>query len=174
MNRVMGFGMLLLVLLLTVLVTGCSQSASQSFAPAMPTSAQPKLPTIKLWLGAEEMEAEMALTAEQQQTGMMFRTNRLAENAGMLFPLPVTTRAAFWMTNCPVPLAAAYISPDGTIQEIHAFHANDARPVAAAAESIRFVLETSEGWFERHHISTGTVIRTEHGPLMSTFFPAAR
>ena len=42
---------------------------------------------MKLWLGAEEMTAELALTAEQVQTGMMFRTN-LAENAGMLFVFP--------------------------------------------------------------------------------------
>ena len=42
---------------------------------------------MKLWLGAEEMVAELALTGEQMQTGMMFRTN-LAENAGMLFVFP--------------------------------------------------------------------------------------
>jgi len=30
---------------------------------------------VKLWLGSEELAAEMALTAEQERTGMMFRTN---------------------------------------------------------------------------------------------------
>ena len=34
--------------------------------------AQPRLPTIKLWLGAQDMVAEMALTQTQVATGMMF------------------------------------------------------------------------------------------------------
>ena len=34
----------------------------------------------------------MAITAEQQQTGMMFRTN-MAENEGMIFVFPDTERA---------------------------------------------------------------------------------
>ena len=57
---------------------------------SLPIAAQPKLQTMKVWLGAEEMETELALTGIQQQTGMMFRTN-LAENAGMLFVSGVYT-----------------------------------------------------------------------------------
>jgi uncharacterized protein len=166
------------VMAVAALCGGCGKSAAPAAAPPtapsgalfMPTQAQPKLRTIKLWLGAEEMEAEMALTPQQQATGMMFRTNRLAENAGMLFPRPYTEVASFWMTNCPLPLAAAYIDPEGVIQEIHAFHANDNRTVVSATANIRFVLETSEGWFQRHNITTGTVVRTESGTLMDTFF----
>ena len=75
---------------------GCKKPAPPATSPAaipgLPTAAQPKLQTMKLWLGAEEMDAELALTGVQQQTGMMFRTN-LAENAGMLFVLPVPQRA---------------------------------------------------------------------------------
>lgn len=174
MNRFCGFGALLAMGLCALLVTGCKQATPPASDPSMPTQAQPKLRTIKLWLGAEEMETEMALTREQQTTGMMFRTNRLPENAGMLFPMAYTQRVGFWMTNCPVPLAVAYISPDGVIQEIHAFKANDDHTVESAAANIRFVLETSEGWFERHHLSPGAVVRTERGTLMDTFFPNSR
>jgi uncharacterized membrane protein (UPF0127 family) len=39
------------------------------------TQAQPKLPTVKLYLGAETLDAEQALTPREEQTGMMFRTN---------------------------------------------------------------------------------------------------
>src|SRR6185369_11128600 len=82
------------------------------------TEAQPKLQSMRIYIGAEEMIAELALTADQQRTGMMFRTN-MAENAAMLFPLPYTQTASFWMKNCPLPLSAAYIDPEGVIQEIH-------------------------------------------------------
>jgi uncharacterized membrane protein (UPF0127 family) len=153
--------------------TGCNDSDSQRATPppaaGLPTEAQPKLETMKLWLGPAEIIAELALTARQQETGMMFRTN-LDENAGMLFPLPRNEQASFWMTNCPLPLSAAYIDPDGVIQEIHDLRANDNNPVPSATDNIRFVLETPQGWFRRHNIREGTLVRTERGSLMKTFF----
>ena len=161
----------ILVLVLAAAVwVGCDASGPPP-APAsgLPTRAQAKLPTMKLWLGAEEIVAELALTPLEQETGMMFRTN-MEPNAGMLFPLPYTQQASFWMTNCPLPLSAAYIDTGGVIQEIHDLRANDDNPVKSAAENVRFVLETPQGWFRRHNIREGTLVRTERGSLMKTFF----
>ncbi len=137
-------------------------------APPLPTQAQPKLRTTKLWIGPEELVVEVAETAIQQQTGMMFRTN-IPEDVGMIFILPSPQRAAFWMKNCPESLSAAYISPDGVIQEIHHLEKHDTNSVVAASDNIQFVLETKEGWFQRHNISTGVVVRTEFGSLEKTF-----
>jgi uncharacterized membrane protein (UPF0127 family) len=123
---------------------------------------------MKLWLGAEEMAAELALTGLQQQSGMMFRTN-LAENAGMLFVFPMPQPVAFWMKNCPLPLSAAYIDPDGLILEIHDLQPQNTNSVVAASDRVQFVLETSQGWFGRHNVRTGMVVRTEHGTLANTF-----
>lgn len=169
----------LAALLLAAVCTGCdspgsSASATGASDPDEPTAAQAKLPTMKLYVGTVPLNAELALTIPQQRTGMMFRTNRLAEDEGMLFPLPITQQARFWMKNCPLPLDAAYISPDGVIQEIHRLEANNTNEVAAASDNIRFVLETSEGWFERHHIKPGVAVATERGPLMQTFFSKQR
>ena len=159
--------------LVVLLCGGCNKSAELQTSPILdpgePTQAQPKLQTMKLWVGPEEMVAELALTAEQQRTGMMFRTN-MAENAGMLFPLAFTQRASFWMKNCPLPLSAAYIDPEGVIQEIREFHPHDTNGVVSASNNIRFVLETPQGWFQRHNVSTGMLVRTERGSLMETFF----
>ena len=124
---------------------------------------------MKLWLGPEEMNAELALTFAQQEAGMMFRTN-MEENAGMLFPLASTQRAAFWMKNCPLPLSVAYINPEGVIEEIRDMQPQDTNNIISASSNIRFALETSQGWFTRHQIRPGTVVRTEHGSLMETFF----
>ena len=117
------------------------------------------------------MVAELALTEEQLRTGMMFRTT-MGENDGMLFPLPFTQRASFWMKNCPLPLSAAYIDPEGVIEEIHDLQPYNTNAVVAASDNIRFVLETPQGWFSKHHIGTGVAITTERGPLMKTFFPS--
>jgi hypothetical protein len=136
--------------------------------PPLPTRAQPKLPTIRLYLGESELSTELAMSPIQQETGMMFRTN-MDENAGMIFPLPYPQRAAFWMTNCPLPLTAAYIDPQGQILEIHELHANDATSVFSEAQNIYYVLEVNQGWFARHHIEVGTTIRSERGTLGETF-----
>jgi uncharacterized membrane protein (UPF0127 family) len=151
---------------------GCKKAAGTTTVaaamPDLPTAAQPKLQTMKLWLGAEEMVAELALTPVEQQTGMMFRTN-MAENAGMLFVLPMPQRAAFWMMNCPLPLSAAYIDPEGVILEIHNFQPFNTNSVVADSDRVQFVLETNQGWFKRHNVTTGMLIRTEHGTLAETF-----
>jgi len=68
-----------------------------------------------------------------------------------------------------LPLSAAYIDPDGVIQEIYPLRPYDTNSVVSASDNIRFVLETPQGWFERHHIGTGVAVATERGTLMQTF-----
>ena len=158
--------------LVAALLAGCKKSETAAPPPIdnlLPTQAQPKLPTIKIYLGAETLDAELALTEQQVQTGMMFRTD-IQETDAMLFVLPVPQRASFWMKNCPHSLSAAYISPDGVIQDIHHLEKNDTNSVVAANDNIQCVLEVNDGWFQRHNISTGTVVRTEKGSLAETFF----
>ena len=163
------------LLLTAALLAGCKQSGETTTAPPslddlLPKQAQPKLPTIKLYLGAETLDAEQALTPREEQTGMMFRTN-VTDKSAMLFVLPEPIRApnGFWMTNCPVSLSAAYIGPDGLIEEIHHLEKNDCIPVVATNDNIIYVLETSDGWFTRHNVNVGMVIRTEKGSLAETF-----
>ncbi len=161
----------LMLLLAATLLAGCKKT--ETAAPPtpenwLPTQAQPKLPTMKIYLGAETLDAELALTGREEMTGMMFRTN-IQDTDSMLFVLPVPQRASFWMKNCPESISAAYISPDGVIQEIHHLEKNDTNAVLAASDNIQFVLETSDGWFKRHNVGVGMVIRTERGSLAETF-----
>jgi uncharacterized protein len=163
------------VLILAVaLAAGCKKAETVAPPPSLdsqlPTQAQPKLPTLKIYLGAETLDAELATTEREEQTGMMFRTNVTDESA-MLFIFPYPQPANFWMKNCPDSLSAAYISPDGVIQEIHHLEKNDTNTVPSASANIGYVLEVNDGWFQRHNVSTGMLIRTEIGSLQKTFFP---
>jgi uncharacterized protein len=162
---------ILLSLLVATLVAGCEKTETDtpsSIDSSLPTQAQPKLPTMKIYLGAETLDAELALTERQEQTGMMFRTN-ITDESAMLFVSSQPYQVSFWMKNCPHSLSAAYISPDGVIQEIHHLEKNDTNSVVAANDNIQYVLEVNDGWFQRHNIGTGTVIRTEKGSLTETF-----
>jgi len=132
------------------------------------THAQPKLPTIKIWLGSEELTAEMALRPLQIATGMMFRTNML-EHEAMIFVFGDPAPRSFYMRNCTVPLSAAYINPDGVIEEIVKLEPGNEVGVLSKSSNIQFVLEVPQGWFDRHNIRTGAMIRTPTGSLRDTF-----
>ena len=144
-------------------------SAQPSLEAMLPKQPQPKLPTIKVWVGAEELITEMALTGEQQMTGMMWRTN-MPENTAMIFAHPTPRQAGYWMKNCYVPLSIAYIDTEGVILEIHDMKPHDTNSVVSASTNVRFALETPQGWFQRHNVNPGAVVRTERGTLRDTFF----
>ena len=166
------------LLLALALLAGCSKatppastptpSAPPPVANSEPTHAQPKLPTMKLYLGAETIDAELALAFDEVRCGMMYRTN-IQETDAMLFNLRYPQQANFWMKNCPESISVAYITADGVIQEIHHLEQNDTNGVVAARNDILFALETKEGWFTRHNVGPGTLIRTEKGSLRETF-----
>jgi len=171
---------LLIVVGLFIAGNGCnkSNSATNSSTPAPQPEidpihrhllhAQPKLPTIKVWLGSEELIAEIAREPVQVATGMMFRTN-MPENTAMIFVFPSPGPKNFYMRNCVVPLSAGYIEPDGTLAEIVDLQPGDEVGVQSQSTNLQFVLEVPQGWFTRHNVRTGAVVRTERGSLMETF-----
>lgn len=137
--------------------------------PKYPTQAQPKLRTLKLWIGSEEIIAELAVSPKEIQTGMMHRIS-IGETEGMLFVFSYPSQQAFWMKNTLIPLSCAYIDPDGVILETYEMSPLDEKPIASKSDRIQYVLEMKEGWFNRHKIQPGVVIRTERGSLTETFF----
>jgi len=151
-------------------VGSASSTTVSNVAPSFPvTQAQPKLRTMKLWLGPHEIQAELALTAPEVITGMMFR-KEIGEKEGMLFVFRDEDKRSFWMKNVPIPLTCAYIDGEGTILEIHDMKPLDESPIYSKSDKIQYVLEMKHGWFERNRIEVGTVVRTERGSLRETFF----
>ena len=103
------------------LFIGCEKSSAPAapLAPAStntfnPNRAQPKLPTTKLWLGAQELTAELATRPKEIMTGMMFRQT-MEEHEAMLFIFTGAGHRSFWMKNVSLPLSCAYIDSDGVI-----------------------------------------------------------
>lgn len=155
-----------------VLLTACQKPAvAPGLATSDPTDAgrpQPKLPTIKLWLGVHEIVAEIARTPQEHQLGMMWRTN-MAEMEGMIFIFDTPDRRSFWMRNTLLPLDIAYVAPDGAVLEVHAGQPRNETPLPSDSERVQFVLEMRQGWFQRNNVKPGMIIRTEKGGLGDTF-----
>lgn len=129
---------------------------------------QPKLQTMKLWVGTNEITAELAMTWPQIQVGMMRRTN-MAEMDGMLFTFPSPGQRAFYMRNTVLPLSCAYIDPEGTILETYDMKPLEEAPIQSKSDQVQYVLEMNQGWFERHGVKPGVAVSTERGTFPQTF-----
>ncbi len=174
-----GMNLCLVIVALAVawLLSGCEKNGAQTAKPlaalaetnAMPIHyyldhAQPKLRTVKLWLGTQEIDAELAVSVAEISTGMMYRKS-MAENEGMLFLFAQPDQRNFYMKNCLVPLSAAYIDPQGAIDQIIDLQPGVEKPVPSRSDQIKYVLEMPQGWFARHDVTSGMVINTSEGPL---------
>lgn len=148
---------------------GSTETPATASTAAPRGKAQPRLETLKLWVGTNQVNAEIAKTQTQVMAGLMWRTN-MAEMDGMLFVFAVPHQTAFWMKNTLLPLSCAYMGPDGAILELHDMEPLNTNSIPASTDQIQYVLEMNRGWFQRHNVSTGVVMQTESGTLSQTFF----
>lgn len=114
---------------------------------------QPRLPTVQLQAGMHNIVAEVARTPQQQQIGMMMRTD-MATHEGMLFVFEEASARCFWMKNTLLPLSIAFIEDNGTVVNIaemkprsEASHCSD--------KPVRYALEMNQGWFAKRAIRPG-------------------
>jgi len=135
------------VFCLALTATGCAVAQD---APQM------NLPRIKLSAGMHQIDAQLALTPEQRQIGLMFRKN-MPQTEGMLFVFEQATQQCFWMKNTLLPLTAAFVDDDGTIVNLA-----DMKPQTTDShcsdKPVRYVLEMNVGWFAKKGIKAGSKI----------------
>ncbi|MES2785962.1 MAG: DUF192 domain-containing protein [Pseudomonadota bacterium] len=129
-------------------------------APALAQDApQMNLPRIKLSAGMHQIEAQVAQTSEQRQTGLMHR-REMPQHEGMLFIFEQPTQQCFWMKNTLLPLAIAFVADDGTIVNI-----DEMKPQTldshCSTRPVRYVLEMNTGWFGKKGIKAGAKLTGE-------------
>ena len=120
---------------------------------------QPRLPTTKLQAGMHVIQAEVAATPLQTQTGMMFRT-QMGTNEGMLFVFDEPGTRCFWMRNTLLPLTIAYLADDGRIVNLADMKPRDDTS-HCSREPVRFALEMNQGWFEKRGLKAGMRLKGE-------------
>ena len=138
------------VLLATVLASG-------SLAAQAQTGPQPKLQTVELTAGMHVIHTELAITPDQQATGMMFRRG-MGGNDGMLFVNEDSGVRCFWMHNTLVPLTIAFVAEDGTIVNL-ADMAPRTDDSHCSAKPVRYALEVPLGWFAKRGLKAGLKLR---------------
>ncbi|MDO9358509.1 MAG: DUF192 domain-containing protein [Polaromonas sp.] len=111
------------------------------------------LQRVRLSAGMHQIDAQVALTPEQRQTGLMFR-KEMPQHEGMLFVFSQPTQQCFWMKNTLLPLTAAFVADDGTIVNLEDMKPQTTEP-HCSTKPVRFVLEMNQGWFAKKGIKAG-------------------
>ncbi|WP_339689026.1 DUF192 domain-containing protein [uncultured Parasphingorhabdus sp.] len=100
---------------------------------------------------------EVAENSAQQARGLMFR-NKLADDKGMIFPLPEDRLASFWMKNTVIPLDIIFIRRDGTIESIAANTTPYSLDPVLSNEPIATVFEIAAGRAAELGIEPGDIV----------------
>lgn len=126
-------------------VAACSPTVAPADAPAgQPQTGLGHVPlTITSASGVHRFTVDVAATAEQQETGLMF-VKHLAPDRGMIFPYDPPQPVSFWMHNTLIPLDMVFIRADGTIARIATAKPLDDTPVPSG-EPVAAVLEIAGG-----------------------------
>jgi uncharacterized protein len=96
-----------------------NSAITRSRADLQPTQPGQKLPlTARFTTQGQTILLEVARTAAEQSTGLMYRTS-LAANRGMLFVFSPARPASFWMKNTLIPLDMVFMS-NGVVKYISA------------------------------------------------------
>jgi uncharacterized protein len=133
------------------LACGCATLAAAQDGP------QAKLPAVQLTAGMHVIHAELAVTVEEQGTGLMFRRG-MGANDGMLLAYSDHAVRCFAMRNTWVPLTIAFVSHDGTIINLADLTPMDLTPHCSAAPT-KFALQVPRGWFATRGFKPGLKLR---------------
>lgn len=140
-------------LLLRTLLLVCLMSAGFVHAQAA-GSPQLDLQRVRLAAGMYQIDAQLALTPEQRQTGLMWR-KEMPQHEGMLFVFEQPSVQCFWMKNTLLPLSAAFVDDDGTIVNLV-----EMKPQTldshCSTQPVRYVLEMNQGWFSKRGVRAGS------------------
>jgi len=126
---------------------------------ADPTGPQAVLPTDKLVIVTHDNKrhdftVEMALTPQQQEIGLMFRTQVLPDT-GMLFDWGTPRISQMWMRNTVSSLDMLFIDQDGVVRRIVEHAVPESLAIIDSLVPVRATLEVAAGTAERLDIRVG-------------------
>ncbi|MBI3097553.1 MAG: DUF192 domain-containing protein [Planctomycetes bacterium] len=111
---------------------------------------------IDLQVAGHSVVTEVVYTEKARETGLMNR-DALDAEAGMLFVYAKDRPLSFWMKDTRLPIAIAFLSEAGVIDEIRKMKPYDLTRINARKPA-RFALEVNADWFDRHQVNVGDAV----------------
>lgn len=112
---------------------------------------------VVLTVGEARVTVEIADEPSERSRGLMYR-DTLGADDGMLFVYPDAAERSFWMHNTRIPLSIAYLDAEGRIVSLADMRPLDDTGVPSGAPAM-YALEVNAGWFARHGVHVGDVVK---------------
>ncbi len=149
------------IICLLALASACGDDTSSGQSGGLQKVHRPELPTTTVTLpDGTAIEAELAITQEQQGRGLMFR-EYLPDDKGMLFVGLESLGRGYWMYQCMIPLDMLWLNGNHEIVEMEAnappCKDPDARncPTFGGKVASVYVLELAAGQAAAHGLKVG-------------------
>jgi len=139
----------------------------------IPNLSEAGLPVVRLTLGAEPFDLELAATDAAITKGLSGR-DRVRRHRGMLFVMPYSREQGFWMVDCLVPIDIAYVNEQGIVTGVHTMkieppqRADESRgayevrlPRYPSGAKARYAIELAAGEFARLGITKGSEMKVD-------------
>lgn len=154
--------------------TPAAQPSDDDPLPAqIPNLSDAGLPVVRLSLGGEPFDLELAATDAAITKGLSGR-ERVRRHRGMLFVMPYSRELGFWMVDCLVPIDIAYVNEQGIVTGVHTMkieppqRADESRgayevrlPRYPSGAKARYAIELAAGEFARLGIAKGSEIKVD-------------
>ncbi len=151
----------ILLICVGALILACGENSTIGQSGGVEKVHRPELPTTTVTLpDGTPIEAELAITQEEQGRGMMFR-EYLPDDKGMLFVGSDSQPRRYWMYQCLIPLDLLWLDGNHLIVEINPdvppCAEADARkcPTFGGTVNSVYVLELAAGQAAAHGLKLG-------------------
>ncbi len=146
----------LLTIICLLSLAACNQQPAEK--PATQKDTQIPEGRQRITIRGIPLYVEVVQTDEERMRGLMFR-EQLPEDQGMLFVFEFSRIQSFWMRNTFIPLDIAFIDSEGKIVDIQQMEPIDESKNYISAAPALYVLETNAGWFVRHGVKVGDMVK---------------
>ncbi len=103
---------------------------------------------IELTINNHTFILEQAITPQEKQKGLMFRTS-LEENRGMIFIFENEQERSFWMKNTLIPLDMIFIDENNKITSIQTTQPCHQDPCQTYQAQAKYIIELNAGMTEK-------------------------
>ena len=111
---------------------------------------------VRFGAAGPELHVQVAADDDSRQRGLMGVT-KLPPDEGMAFTWDAPTTTTFWMKDTMIPLAIAFVGPNGRIVTIAEMTPceNDPCRTYASEGPYTMAIESNAGWYTDHDVAVG-------------------
>jgi uncharacterized membrane protein (UPF0127 family) len=134
---------------LALLVAACLFPAGCEESPA-------GISVVKMRIGKQTYNLEVARTETQQEKGLMKRDS-MPDDHGMIFVFPDEEMRSFWMKNTRFPLDILFVGAGGKVVSIHQMRAYDESNTSSDLPA-QYAIELNKGQAGASGVKVGDVL----------------